>query len=318
MSAFVNSIIRDAGCGAVCRDVSGHRESGVGVCLGDRRVSAHEWKLTCGSGTHANRARTQRVRLGATTAAEVSVSPAPDDAKLALLVLLQQMREKLRVKEGSVEPVTPVQLRDATQRTEWKQKIERALDTLQRAPVAKQFETPLTSNPAVLDGSWRLLYSDAREITSLTKLPFGFRLVKVNQDIRLANARFENVAIVDHRWLGLTIEVRIKAQFAVEPKRLVRQSLGRAGRGIKDYQKKSAVEQRIRGSKINVQFERREISIKRIFWRWFVNWQIVNKQIIERFRVPGLIIQYIDETLRVGKGANTGGGYYVLVREPEE
>ena len=44
--------------------------------------------------------------------------------------------------------------------------------------------------------SWRLLYSDASEITRLARLPLGFRLGPVVQRIAAASGRLENHALV--------------------------------------------------------------------------------------------------------------------------
>ena len=52
---------------------------------------------------------------------------------------------------------------------------------------------------ASLDGGWRLLYSNAREITNLAAgLPLGFALGKTYQPIDLATGRFENQGLVEH------------------------------------------------------------------------------------------------------------------------
>ena len=54
-----------------------------------------------------------------------------------------------------------------------------------------------------LNGSWRLLYSNGREITNLaTGLPLGFVLGPTYQPIDIATGRFENQGAVVHR-LGL-------------------------------------------------------------------------------------------------------------------
>ena len=52
---------------------------------------------------------------------------------------------------------------------------------------------------ASLDGGWRLLYSNAREITNLAAgLPLGFALGKTYQPVDLATGRFENQGLVEH------------------------------------------------------------------------------------------------------------------------
>lgn len=54
----------------------------------------------------------------------------------------------------------------------------------------------------LVDGSWRLVYSNAPEITSLVSLPLGFELGPVFQPFNVSSGAFENQAFIGHK-LGL-------------------------------------------------------------------------------------------------------------------
>jgi len=72
-------------------------------------------------------------------------------------------------------------------------RIERLAETLE------VLARPTLRNAASdrrLDGAWRLAYSNAPEITTLTTLPLGFRLDAVYQPVDLAGLSFENQAAV--------------------------------------------------------------------------------------------------------------------------
>ena len=84
---------------------------------------------------------------------------------------------------------------NATLTTEVAAQIEAEAEALEALGKTKN----LANNLAGVDGSWRLLYSNAREITNLAKgLPLGFALSKIYQPIDVATGRFENQGFIEH------------------------------------------------------------------------------------------------------------------------
>ena len=70
------------------------------------------------------------------------------------------------------------------------------------AAVERQAARDNAKDPRLSD-SWRLIYSNGREITNLaTGLPLGFVLGKTYQPVDVQTGRFENQGLVEHR-LGL-------------------------------------------------------------------------------------------------------------------
>lgn len=67
--------------------------------------------------------------------------------------------------------------------------------------------------PDLVDGSWRLVYSNAPEITSLVSLPLGFELGPVFQPFNVSSGAFENQALIGHK-LGLArANTRVVGEF---------------------------------------------------------------------------------------------------------
>lgn len=149
---------------------------------------------------------------------------------------------------------------------------------------------PLANAISLLDGSWLLLYSTAREIRSLVSLPLGLKLGKVYQVINVSNKEFFNLAFVQHS-LGLVSGyVRVTASF--EP----------------------AVENSspVPDKRINVDFDKRYLSIDKIIG--------INTPQLDPFkvvtannpvnRVATLDITYLDEDFRIGRGGD--GSLFIL------
>lgn len=113
---------------------------------------------------------------------------------------------------------------------------------------------PIASNrlaQELLDGPWRLLYSDASEITNLVDLPFGFQLGAVFQPIDVATGRVENQANVKHKLLLASAHTRVLAEFTLE------KSLSARNRaGIVNNE----------GRRINVRFDRVIFSLRRFLF----------------------------------------------------
>ena len=143
---------------------------------------------------------------------------------------------------------------------------------------------PLKDNPELLDGSWQLLYSTAREIRTLTTLPLGFQLGEVYQNIDVATKSFFNQAYCRHRSNVLSGYVLVTATFSAAPT----PADGRPNR------------------KINVDFNQRSIFITEFF-----GLKLPAKKPVREVeaknpvgRIPSLTITYIDENLRIGRGGD--------------
>ena len=150
---------------------------------------------------------------------------------------------------------------------------------------------PLLYATSLLNGTWLLQYSTAREIRSLSSLPLSLKIDKVYQEIDVANKSFFNIAFVKHP-LGL-ISGSVKVTATFEP--------------VEDENNK----------RINVQFDKRYLSIERFFGiptpklNPFKVVQANNPQ----GRIPSLDITYLDDTMRIGRGGD--GSLFILKRVSE-
>ena len=150
-------------------------------------------------------------------------------------------------------------------------------------------------SPAI-NGSWRLIYSTAGEITRLTRLPAGFKLGPVYQPIDLAQLRFENQATVLHPWNLASATARVVADLAVAP-------LGSV----------SAV------GLPNTNDNRVEVDFRRVVFE--VNTLVPGfgfTRVVAPKRTPGrqkqsVDVTYLDDALRVARGGK--GSLFVLTRE---
>lgn len=155
------------------------------------------------------------------------------------------------------------------------------------------FPKPLLYGSSLLDGVWQLHYSTAREIRSLNKLPFGFKLKQVYQIINVNNASFFNIAFVDHISNLLEGYVKVTATFA------------------------PAIDENLMtpDKRLNVNFDKRYLSLTKIaglktpFFDPFKVFNANNPQ----GRIPSLDVTYIDGTLRIGRGGD--GSLFVLSKQ---
>ncbi|MBO3460748.1 PAP/fibrillin family protein [Aetokthonos hydrillicola Thurmond2011] len=143
---------------------------------------------------------------------------------------------------------------------------------------------PLRVAPSLLQGTWQLLYSTAREIRSLSKLPLGLKVGKVYQVINIADNTFFNLANVKHP-LGLVSGyVKVTATFEAAKENSQAQP----------------------DKRLNVYFDKRYLSIEKI--AGIVTPQLnpfkVQNANNPRGRVATLDITYLDETLRIGRGGD--------------
>jgi hypothetical protein len=145
------------------------------------------------------------------------------------------------------------------------------------------YPQPLLCGTALLEGTWQLQYSTAREIRSLDSLPLGLQIGKVYQVINIADKLFFNVAQVQHP-LGL-ISGYVKVTASFEP------AIDTLSPAYK---------------RINVYFDKRYLAIEKIVG---INTPKLNpfKVIVAnnpQGRIATLDITYLDETLRIGRGGD--------------
>ncbi len=154
---------------------------------------------------------------------------------------------------------------------------------------------PLVHAPALLAGTWRLLYSTAREIRSLDSLPLGLKVGRVYQQIDVSQKSFFNLAFVNHP-LGL-VSGYVKVTASFEPAKV-------NGSPMPD-------------KRINVYFDKRYLSINKIIG--IQTPQLDPFKVVQarspQGRIPYLDITYLDETLRIGRGGE--GSLFILVKSED-
>lgn len=154
------------------------------------------------------------------------------------------------------------------------------------------FPRPLLYSPSLLQGIWQLIYSNAREIRSLTRLPFGFQLGAVYQVIDVASGRFFNQAFCQQSTGLVSGHVAVTATFEIAPSE---------GDGQPDR-------------RVNVFFDTRSLFLDRALGIPFAG-----KTPLKTFdarnppgRNPYLMITYLDEEFRIGRGGE--GSLFILKR----
>ncbi|AFZ28325.1 PAP_fibrillin (plasmid) [Cylindrospermum stagnale PCC 7417] len=188
---------------------------------------------------------------------------------------LQALLKKIQP-NGDGSPVTNLKL-DKTLAAEIEQ-LTTELESLNPHP------QPLLHATALLEGSWQLQYSTAREIRSLDFLPLGLRVGKVYQVINIADKLFFNLAQVTHP-LGL-VSGYVKVTASFEP-------------AINDISG-------LADKRINVDFDKRYLAIEKILG---IDTPKLNPFKVvaannSQGRVATLDITYLDETLRIGRGGD--------------
>ncbi|MCL2936610.1 MAG: fimbrial protein [Trichodesmium sp. St15_bin1_1] len=192
-------------------------------------------------------------------------------------LLKKKLQETIKniqtINDGS--PVTNLKL-DKTLETEIEQ-LTKELENLNPHPL------PLLYTPNLLEGTWQLQYSTAREIRSLDSLPLGLKVGKVYQVINVGNKEFFNLAQVQHPLKLISGHVKVTASF--EP------AINTSGLADK---------------RINVYFDQRYLAIEKIVGIATpkLNPFKVIKANNPRGRVATLDITYIDETFRIGRGGD--------------
>lgn len=131
-----------------------------------------------------------------------------------------------------------------------------------------------------VDGQWRLLYSNAPEISTLSSLPLGFALGPVYQPISASRRVFENQAFVYNKFDLANASVRVVGEFRP-----------------------------LNETRFAVNFRRVVFQVDR---KPFSFTKVLSPTVNPRAAIQ---ITYIDPSLRITRGAD--GSLFVLVREEE-
>jgi len=161
---------------------------------------------------------------------------------------------------------------------------------------------PLTRSSKALrtlNGDWQLIYSDASEITRIAKLPLGFCLGPVFQPIDVEGGRFENQALIKHKFLLLSGHTRVVADFFLA-------KMGETNRaGVVNI-----------GERANVKFRKVVFTLRRLlvlptFGRIHKT-AIPNGPSEQEGVIPSIDITYLDNSMRIARGGD--GSLFVLTR----
>jgi len=168
------------------------------------------------------------------------------------------------------------------------ERISKCADALDAAASMKD-----TASNKQLDGSWRLVYSDAPEITNLAKLPLGFQLGPVRQPFALNSKTFENQGEILHVTRLIHGSTRVVGDFD----RAARGTLNAAG-VVND-----------RGDRVDVFFRRVVFEIDApVAIR-----TVVEPKADPTLARPAVDTVYLDGDLRVTRGGD--GSLFVLIRD---
>ncbi len=205
------------------------------------------------------------------------------------LVVKQRLLKKIEELKQNQKTIADSPITDLEINPQQVQEIATLTLTLEKL---NSYPRPLLYGSNLLDGSWLLQYSTAREIRSLKGLPLGFLVGKIYQTININTASFENKAWVQHSSGLLSGYVRVTATF--EP-------------SLEGQDK-------LPNQKINVDFKQRFIGINKILG---IKTKLLDPvKVVEarnpQGRIPSLNITYIDETMRIGRGGD--GSLFILTK----
>lgn len=146
-----------------------------------------------------------------------------------------------------------------------------------------------------LDGSWRLVYSDAPEITNLARSPLGFQLGPVRQPFSLTSNTFENQGEILHVTRLIHGATRVVGEFSAAD----RGTLNAAG-------------------VLNERNDRVDVLFRRVVFE--IDAPLAIKTVVEPKPDPDLArpavdTVYLDDDLRVTRGGD--GSLFVLTRDAE-
>lgn len=190
---------------------------------------------------------------------------------------------------------------------------EKIMETIQVIEASNPSPNPLSS-PFIelLDGCWKLLFSTAREITTLSALPPIFQLQSVYQMIDLKNRKLENraqlkVAGAVKGFVRVTGCFYPVSESTRTPPELQKPNL--------DGETREKLRKLLEGRRVNVRFQKRSFGIESILGIPVNSFLETLRQVQVAplsQREPSLDITYLDENFRIGRGGD--GGIFVLER----
>ncbi|EME31435.1 hypothetical protein Gasu2_09970 [Galdieria sulphuraria] len=234
---------------------------------------------------------------------QIKTDPARETLKQTFYRQVKVIKETLRYSGD----------RPLTNRGMDKQTEQKIMETIEVLEASNPVPNPLTSQAIeLLQGNWKLIFSTAREITTLSSLPPIFQLQSVYQIIDLKNRRLENRAELDVAG-AIKASVRVTGKFypvsesTSTPPELQETSL--------DSKTRERIRKLLEGRRVNVKFQKRSFGIESIFGvpvkSFLETLRQVNVAPLTR-REPSLDITYLEESFRIGRGGD--GGIFVLER----
>jgi len=228
--------------------------------------------------------------------ASVPTAPVPESTGRSSGALLDVQAARSRLlelaKDGGA-PATPVTLPP--------EKVAEIVNAVQSLEGQTTYPQGLASNAEAmkkLDGNWRLLYTDAPEITGLADLPLFFQLGPVFQPIMVGDSIFENKAVVGNRLGVVAASLRVIGTFRPAPVGTLNAA------GVKNTS----------GNRIDVDFERLVFSVDELLGVSTAGnlKRVATPTPDPNAPQPAVDITYLDEDLRVTRGGDAS--IFVLVK----
>ena len=169
---------------------------------------------------------------------------------------------------------------------------------------ARNLESAPTKNLASdqnIPGAWRLLYTNAREITNIAQgLPLGFVLGKTYQPIDAKTGRFENQGRIEHIYGLARAKTRVVGAYAPAAANTINAA------GIVNDS----------NNRINVNFERLTFELDDFLGVPCSLRKVIAPQPDPEAPQTAIDVTYIDDTVRITRGGD--GALFVLIREDSE
>jgi hypothetical protein len=201
------------------------------------------------------------------------------------IALKEEFFAKLRpwYEQQAISPDAPLTDLDVSPKSN-----QELLALVARLEVFNPNPRPLDTAIDLLNGSWQLHYSTAREIRRLAGLPLGLAVGSVEQIIDVPTQSFANVAQVTHPWGLAAGFVRVGAKFAV------------------------ATDPLFSDQRIYVRFNERQFKAEQLLRTKALGFNLVKTvpELPRGQRIPYLDITYLDHNFRIGRGGE--GSLFVL------
>lgn len=152
-----------------------------------------------------------------------------------------------------------------------------------------------------LNGSWRLLFSNGREITSLARgFPGGFQLGPTYQPIDVATGRFENQGRIINRYGIARLSTTVVGDVSPAPVN------GFNAVGVPND----------RGNRVDVNFRRITFSLDEAFGRPIKLQKVLKPNLKAGVEQPANDVTYLDAYMRITRGGD--GALFIFRREESD